>query len=122
LTRTSEAIEKLIPGEPSDLRKGEFSSNWEAIEALAKVFKSDADYLDSLQGKLIMGMDKFHGKANQIMFIDKRSAKGIEEVIGLIKIAHEESNKVNAAERKQIALLSAKLDAVQASLSILPTS
>jgi antitoxin component of RelBE/YafQ-DinJ toxin-antitoxin module len=122
LTRTSEAIEKLIPGEPSDLRKDEYSSNWEAIEALAKVFKSEADYLDSMQGKIIIAIEKLRGKANQIMSVDKRSAKEIEEVMRLIKIAHEESDKVNVAESKQIALLGAKLDAVQASLRMLPAS
>ena len=112
LTRTMEAIQKQIPGEPSDLREGEYSSNMEAICALKDVFKSDADYLDSVQGKLIIGIKKFDGKAKQIMSMDKRSAKGIEEVIRLIQIAQEESNKVNDAEKEQRILLKAKLDAV----------
>lgn len=112
LTRTMEAIQKQIPGEPSDLREGEYSSNMEAICALKDVFKSDADYLDSVQGKLIIGIEKFDGKAKQIMSMDKRSAKGIEEVIRLIQIAQEESNKVNDAEKEQRILLKAKLDAV----------
>jgi hypothetical protein len=122
LTRTSEAIEKLIPAELSDLQKDEFASNWEAIEALARVFKSNADYLDSVQGELIISVDKFHMKAKQIMTIDKRSIEEIEEVIGLIKAAHEESDRVNGAEKGQIASLNARLDAVQASFNIRRTS
>ncbi len=113
LSRTMGAIQAQIPNEPSDLRKDEYSSNLDAIDALGAVFKVDADSLDFVQGKLKASIERFRKKSNQIAALDKRSMREIEEVIRLIQNAQEESDKVNSAEKEQGKLLQTKLTAIR---------